>query len=79
MLREKRRNILWGTLTIVALAMLVGCLAVKKKTASKKIGEHQQQIAYLKKKNKKKQLNLSHSQKNPKKLSKLLWMQILHR
>ncbi|OBZ00375.1 serine hydrolase [Streptococcus dysgalactiae subsp. equisimilis] len=54
MLREKRRNILWGTLTIVALAMLVGCLAVKKKTASKKIGEHQQQIAYLKKKNKKK-------------------------
>ncbi|TYK87684.1 serine hydrolase, partial [Streptococcus pyogenes] len=54
MLREKRRNILWGTLTIVALAMLVGCLAVKKKTASKKIGEHQQQITYLKKKNKKK-------------------------
>ncbi|BAN93938.1 hypothetical protein SDSE167_1550 [Streptococcus dysgalactiae subsp. equisimilis 167] len=50
MLREKRRNILWGTLTIVALAMLVGCLAVKKKTASKKIGEHQQQIAYLKRK-----------------------------
>ncbi len=54
MLREKRRNILWGTLTIVALAMLVGCLAIKKKTASKKMGEHQQQVAYLKKKNKKK-------------------------
>lgn len=41
---------MWGTLTIVALAMLVGCLAVKKKTASKKIGEHQQQITYLKRK-----------------------------
>lgn len=38
MLREKRRNILWGTLTIVALAMLVGCLAIKKENSFQENG-----------------------------------------